>query len=65
MTYLILRRNIGLNFKSLTYVASVSAKDAVSAMQQFCGSAYHENFVAVSRNWTGLSRYHVYNLNYV
>lgn len=63
MTYLILRRNLGRNFKSLTYVASVSAKDAVSAMQQFCGSAYHENFVAVSRNWAGLSSYQIYGLN--
>lgn len=63
MTYFILKRNMGVHFKSLTYVASVSAKDAVSAMQSFCGSAYHENFMAVNCNWSGLSRYRVYGLN--
>lgn len=63
MTYFILKRNSGKNFKSLTYVASVSAKDAVAAMEAFCGSAWHETFVAVSKNWTGLSRYPVYGLN--
>lgn len=63
MLYLIFRRNLGRNFKSLTYVASVSAKDSVCAMQQFCGNTYHPDFVAVSRNWAGLSSYQIYGLN--
>lgn len=64
MTYLILRRNNkGYHFRSFTFVASVAAKDAVSAMEQFCGCSCHGDFVAVSKSWSGLSRYPVYGLN--
>ena len=62
MLYLILRRN-HRRFTSLSYVTSVSAKDSVCAMQHFCGSAYHPDFVAVSRDWAGISKYQIYGLN--
>ena len=48
MTYLILRRNLGRNFKSLTYVASVSAKDAVncnwSGLSRYCVYGLNLNY---------------------